>query len=32
MDSMIVQAGLWIGAGAVLVLYMKRRRNRKMVP
>lgn len=32
MDSMIVQAGLWIGAGAILVLYMKRRRNRKMVP
>lgn len=32
MDSMTVQAGLWIAAGAVLVLYMKRRRNRKMVP
>jgi hypothetical protein len=32
MDSMTVQAGLWIVAGAILVLYMKRRRNRKMVP
>ena len=32
MDSMVVQAGLWIGAGAILVFYMKRRRNRKMVP
>jgi hypothetical protein len=32
MDSMTVQASLWIAAGAILVLYMKRRRNRKMVP
>jgi len=32
MDSMAVQTGLWIAAGAVLILYMKRRRNRKMVP
>ena len=32
MDSMAVQAGLWIAAGAIMVLYLKRRRNRKMVP
>ncbi len=32
MDSMTVQAGLWMAAGAFLVLYMKRRRNRKIVP
>jgi hypothetical protein len=32
MDSMIVQGALWIASAAVLVLYLKRRRNRKMVP
>jgi len=32
MDSMTVQAGLWIAAGTIMVLYLKRRRNRKMVP
>jgi hypothetical protein len=32
MDSTLVQSILWIAAGAALVLYLKRRRNRKMVP
>jgi hypothetical protein len=32
MDSMAVQALLWVAAGATLVLYLKRRRNRKMMP
>jgi hypothetical protein len=29
MDGMIVQTVLWIGAGAVLLLLMSRRRKRK---
>lgn len=32
MDSMAAQTVLWIAAGALLVFYMKRRRNRKMLP
>jgi hypothetical protein len=29
MGDMTVQAIMWIGAGAMLVFYLKRRRNRK---
>ncbi len=29
MGHMIMQAGLWVAAGATLLLYFKRRRNRK---
>jgi hypothetical protein len=29
MDNVIVQAGLWVGAAAFLLLYFKRRRSRK---
>ncbi len=29
MDNIFVQAGLWVGAGATLLLYFKRRRDRK---
>jgi hypothetical protein len=32
MNDIVVQSLVWIGAGALLVLYLKRRRNRKMVP
>ena len=32
MDSNVVQIGLWVAAAAMLVLYLKRRRNRKIVP
>ena len=32
MDGMIVQAAIWVAAGTLLVFYLKRRRNRKMVP
>ncbi len=28
----ILQAGLWIGAIALLILYIARRRKRKMLP
>jgi hypothetical protein len=31
MDSTLVQSVLWIAAGALLVLYLKRRRSRKVV-
>lgn len=30
MSNTIMQAGLWIGAGLLLVLFMARRRKRKM--
>ncbi len=30
MDSSTIQALLWIGAGVLLVLYLVRRRKRKM--
>ncbi len=30
MDSSTIQALLWIGAGVLLVLYLMRRRKRKM--
>jgi LPXTG-motif cell wall-anchored protein len=30
MNPMIAQAGVWIGAGALLLLYVSRRRKRKM--
>jgi hypothetical protein len=30
MDNIFVQAALWVGAAATLLLYVKRRRNRKM--
>jgi LPXTG-motif cell wall-anchored protein len=29
MDNTIMQAGLWIGAGLLLVLFMSRRRKRR---
>lgn len=29
MDNMFVQGGLWVSAAAMLLLYFKRRRNRK---
>ena len=29
MDPLTMQTGIWIVAGAVLLLYMKRRRKRK---
>jgi len=29
MNDMTIQAIMWIGAGAILVFYLKRRRNRK---
>jgi hypothetical protein len=32
MNDIILQSVIWIGAGAILVLYLKRRRNRKVVP
>jgi hypothetical protein len=32
MDNVILQSAIWIGAGALLVFYLKRRRNRKLVP
>jgi hypothetical protein len=31
MEHTVLQAGLWIAAGAILLLYFKRRRNRKMM-
>jgi LPXTG-motif cell wall-anchored protein len=31
MENIVVQAGLWVGAAAALLLYFKRRRNRKTV-
>jgi hypothetical protein len=31
MDNLIVQALLWGGSGACLLMYLKRRRNRKMM-
>jgi LPXTG-motif cell wall-anchored protein len=30
MDNVFVQAGLWVGAAAMLLLYFRRRRNRKI--
>jgi hypothetical protein len=32
MNDIVVQALVWVGAGALLVMYLKRRRNRKIVP
>jgi len=32
MNDVILQSAIWIGAGVLLVLYLKRRRNRKIVP
>lgn len=29
---MTIQAGIWIAAGVMLVMYLKRRRKRKMTP
>ena len=31
MNAMVSQAFIWIGAGALLLLYVKRRRNRKIM-
>jgi len=32
MNDVALQAAIWIGAGVLLVLYLKRRRNRKLLP
>lgn len=32
MNDVVVQSVLWITAAATLVLYLKRRRKRKMLP
>lgn len=32
MNDVIMQSAIWIGAGVLLVLYLRRRRNRKIVP
>ncbi len=32
MGDMTMQAIIWIAAASILVLYLKRRRKRKMVP
>lgn len=32
MSDMTIQAGIWIAAGVMLVMYLKRRRKRKMTP
>lgn len=32
MNEAMVQALVWVGAGSVLVLYLKRRRKRKTLP
>ncbi len=32
MNDMTMQAIIWIAAGSILVFYLKRRRNRKMLP
>jgi len=31
MNDIVVQGLIWVGAGAVLVFYLRRRRNRKAV-
>jgi hypothetical protein len=30
MDDIVMQGLVWVAAGAILVLYLKRRRNRKV--
>jgi hypothetical protein len=32
MNDVVVQTVLWVAAAATLVLYLKRRRKRKMLP
>jgi len=32
MNDVVLQSAIWIGAGIILVLYLRRRRNRKLVP
>jgi hypothetical protein len=32
MNDVVLQSAIWIGAGVLLVFYLKRRRNRKIVP
>ncbi len=32
MNSVLVQGLLWMGAAALLLVYLKRRRNRKTLP
>ncbi len=32
MSDVILQSAIWIGAGGLLVFYLKRRRNRKLLP
>jgi hypothetical protein len=29
MDTMIMQAGIWITAGGIMILFLKRRRSRR---
>jgi len=32
MNDIVVQSLIWVAAGGLLVLYLKRRRSRKLVP
>jgi hypothetical protein len=32
MNDIVIQGMVWVGAGVLLVLYLKRRRSRKIVP
>jgi hypothetical protein len=32
MNDVVLQSIVWIGAGVLLVMYLKRRRGRKIVP
>jgi hypothetical protein len=32
MSNMVVQSLVWVGAAAILLVYLKRRRNRKTLP
>ncbi len=32
MNDVVIQSVVWIGAGVLLVMYLKRRRGRKIVP
>ncbi len=32
MSNLFVQGVLWVGAAGILLVYLKRRRNRKMLP
>jgi hypothetical protein len=32
MNSIVIQGLIWVAAAALLLVYLKRRRNRKMLP